>query len=122
MDEATIRAHIHAHAATVVRGDMESLAADFSQRLRPRLPELAQALPQPATAAEVLNIDVGEHEAVALIRYSGQNKEATFQSHWQDEGGRPVIVHAEPYAHPPSSPSADSPRAARANSDLLASV
>jgi 4-carboxymuconolactone decarboxylase len=100
MNEATFRDHIHAHAATVARGDMESLAADFSQRLRPRLPELAQALPQPTTAAEVLNIDVGERETVALIRYSGQNTQATFQSHWQDEGGRPVIVHAEPHAHP----------------------
>ena len=43
----------------------------------------------------MLNIDVGDSEAVAMIRYSGDG-ELTVRSRWRVEGGRPVIVHAEP--------------------------
>ena len=31
-----------------------------------------------------------------MIRYSGDTGDVTIRSRWQDEGGRPVIVHAEP--------------------------
>jgi hypothetical protein len=54
-------------------------------------PGLAQLLPQPVTEAEVLSVDIGG---------SG---ERTRQQRWLDdplelagEGGRQVIVHAEP--------------------------
>jgi hypothetical protein len=30
-----------------------------------------------------------------MIRYSGDTGEATLRSRWQDEAGRPVIVHVE---------------------------
>jgi hypothetical protein len=55
-----------------------------------------QGLPQPVTGAEVLSVDVGDTESVAMIRYSGDAGAVTVRSRWQDEGGRPVIVHAEP--------------------------
>jgi hypothetical protein len=35
MDEATTRDHIEAHADAVVRGDMDTLVADFAEALRP---------------------------------------------------------------------------------------
>jgi hypothetical protein len=35
---------------------------------------------------------------VALIRYSGDGEEVTIRSRWQVQGGRPVIVAAEPAA------------------------
>jgi len=70
--------------------------ADFSEELRPQAPQIVQTLPQPVTAAEVLSIDVGESETVATIRYSGDTGEMTIRSRWQEEAGRPVIVHAEP--------------------------
>jgi hypothetical protein len=53
-------------------------------------------LPQPVTAAEVLSVEVGDTESVALIRYSGDAAEVVVRSRWQEQGGRPVIVHAEP--------------------------
>jgi hypothetical protein len=96
MDEAQTRDHINQHADAVVRGDMEAILADFSEELRPGAPQIInEVLPQPVTAADVLNMDVGDAEAVAVIRYSGDG-ELTVRSRWQEQGGRPVIVHAEP--------------------------
>jgi hypothetical protein len=97
MDESTTRDHIQKHADTVVRGDMDALVTDFSEELRPRLPQLAQALPQPVTQAEVLSIDIGDPVSVAMIRYSGSDGGVTIRSEWEDDqDGRPVIVKAEP--------------------------
>jgi hypothetical protein len=77
---------------------MDAVVADFTEGLRPHVPEIAKALPQPVTAAEVLSLDVGETESIAMIRYSGATGDVTIRSRWQDEGGRAVIVHAEPAA------------------------
>jgi len=44
MDEATTRDHIAKHADAVVRGDMDTVAADCSDELPPQLPEIAKAL------------------------------------------------------------------------------
>jgi hypothetical protein len=96
MDEAQTRSHVDEHAKAVVRGDMDAVAADFSEDLRPQVPQIAQALPLPVTAANVLSLDVGDSESVATIRYSGDSGAVTIFSRWQDEGGRPVIVTAEP--------------------------
>lgn len=97
LDDATTRDHIHKHADAVVRGDMDTVAADFSDALRPQLPQLAQALPQPVTSAEVLSVDIGDPISVTMIRYSGESGGLTMRSDSQDPGGqRPVIVHAEP--------------------------
>ena len=96
MDEAKTRDQISQHADAVVRGDMDAVAADFSEELRPHLPQIAEALPQPVTAAEVLSVDVSDPESVAMIRYSGDSSEVTIRSQWQDQDGRAVIVHAEP--------------------------
>src|SRR5436190_18534075 len=35
-------------------------------------------------------------EKKTTIRYSGQESAVTIRARWQDEGGRPVIEHAEP--------------------------
>ena len=97
MDETTTRETIERHADSVVRGDMDAIVADFSEELRPHLQELGKALPQPVTGAEVLSIDVGDPESVAMIRYSGGSGDVTIRSHWRDLGGdHAVIVHAEP--------------------------
>jgi hypothetical protein len=77
---------------------MDAVTSDFSEELQPQVPQLVQSLPQPVTAAEVLSVDVGASESVAMIRYSGDAGAVTVRSLWQDQGGRPVIVHAEPAA------------------------
>lgn len=96
MDDQQTRDHIKQHADAVVRGDMDAVVADFSEDLRPEVPQIAQALPQPVTGAHVLSVDVGDTESVAMICYSGDAGDVTIRSRWQDEGGRPVIVQAEP--------------------------
>jgi hypothetical protein len=62
----------------------------------PQVPQIAQALPQPVTAANVLDVEIGDAETVALIRYSGDSGEVTIRSRRQEQGGRPLIVAAEP--------------------------
>jgi hypothetical protein len=96
MDETTIRDHVQKHADAIVEGDADAVAADFSEELRPQLAQITQGLPQPVTKAEVLSVEIGEPASVAMIRYSGSSDAVTIRSEWQDEGGRPVIVHAEP--------------------------
>ena len=97
MDDTTIRETIQTHADSVVRGDMDAIVADFSEKLRPHLQELGRALPQPVMSAEVLSVEVGDPETVAMIRYSGDSGDVTIRSHWRDLGGEhAVIVHAEP--------------------------
>lgn len=95
MDEGKTRDQIQEHADAVVRGDMAAVIGDFSEELRPHAPQLAQSLPQPVTAAEVLSVDVGDDESVAQIRYSGDSSEVTIRSHWKEIGGRPQIVAGE---------------------------
>jgi hypothetical protein len=96
MDDAATRDHIQAHADAVVRGDMGTIVDDFSEELRPQLPQLASALPQPVTSAEVLSVEIGDPVSVAMIRYVGDTGDVTIRSQWQDLGGaHPVIVHAE---------------------------
>jgi hypothetical protein len=98
MDEQLMRERAKEHADAVARGDIDTVVADFTEALQPQFPQIAQALPQPVTAAEVLSVDVGDTESVALIRYSGDAEAVVVRSRWQVEGGRPVIVHAEPAA------------------------
>jgi hypothetical protein len=96
MDESSAKRHIEAHADAVVSGDQEALLADFSEDLRPQLPQLAQMLPQPVTSSEIQDIQIGTEESVSTIKYSGADSSVTIRAEWRDESGRPVIVHAEP--------------------------
>jgi hypothetical protein len=43
MDEQQTRAVIQEHADAVVRGDMDTVVADFTERLRPDVPHAEQA-------------------------------------------------------------------------------
>jgi sirohydrochlorin ferrochelatase len=68
MDENVTREHVEEHAAAVERGDMDAVVADFAENLRPQVPEIAKALPQPVTSAQVLGVQIGDDESVAMIR------------------------------------------------------
>jgi hypothetical protein len=47
MHESKVEDHVRQHADAVVRGDMDAVVGDFAEALQPRVPELAQHLPQP---------------------------------------------------------------------------
>jgi hypothetical protein len=96
MNESKAREHIQGHADAVVSGDFDHVVADFSEELRPQVPEIAKLLPQPVESAEVVSVETGDDEAVAHIRYSGAGKDVTIRSHWRERDGRPEIVHGEP--------------------------
>jgi hypothetical protein len=96
MDEQSTRDHIQAHADAVVSGDMDKVVNDFSEALRPQVPQIAQTLPQPVTSAEVLSVDFEGDEAVAQIRYTGNDKTQAIRTRWADVDGQPRIVDGEP--------------------------
>lgn len=96
MDDARTRKAIEAHADAVVSGDFDHVIADFTEDLRPQVPEIAKALPQPVESAEVVSVEVGDDESVAHITYSGSGQETTIRSHWRNEGDTPRIFAGEP--------------------------
>ena len=97
MDDTKARDAIQAHADAVVSGDFDHVVADFTENLKPQVPQIAQLLPQPVERAEVVSVETGDEEAVAQIRYSGAGKDVTIRSHWREEAdGTPRIAHGEP--------------------------
>ena len=96
MDEAKTKDTIQRHAAAVEQGDFDTVIGDLSKELQPQAATIAQTLPQPVNSAKVLSVDFGEAECVARIHYAGDTSAVTIQSHWQDIGGTPKIVHAGP--------------------------
>ena len=96
MDDAKTRQTIQDHADAVVRGDMDHVAGDLIEELRPALAQLAPLFPQPVESATVDEVTAGDDRYVARIRYSGPDKELTIRSQWQDRDGTPMIVAAEP--------------------------
>jgi hypothetical protein len=77
---------------------MEAVVADFTEELRPQVPDLApQLLPLPIAEAEVVSFDVEGEECVARIHYTGESgAKRTLRSHWREFDGRPLIVNVEP--------------------------
>jgi hypothetical protein len=96
MDDDALRDRLQEHADAVVRGDMDAVVNDFAEALRPQVPQIAQALPQPVRSAEILSAEAGDDINRAEIRYSGDDRAVTIRSSWQDENGRLVLVQAEP--------------------------
>jgi hypothetical protein len=68
MHESKVEDHVRQHADAVVRGDMDAVVGDFAEALQPRVPELAQDLPQPVESADVLEVDVGNSETSSTMR------------------------------------------------------
>ena len=97
MDDAKARQAIQAHADAVVAGDFDHATADFTESLRPQVPQIAQVLPQPVESAQVLSVEPDGEEAVAQIQYSGGGKDVTIQTRWSEEpDGAVRIQHGEP--------------------------
>jgi hypothetical protein len=96
MDDAKTRQTIQAHADAVVSGDFDHVVADFTEELKPQVPQIAQLLPQPVESSEVVSVDVGEDESVAVIQYTGAGKDVRIRSTWRDEDGVARIVAGEP--------------------------
>jgi hypothetical protein len=96
MDEATVRQHAEAHGDAVVRGDMDAVGADCTEQVRAQLPNVAKLFPRPTTAAEVVSVHMHDDHAHVEIRYSGDDKELTIRSMWEERDGRPTIVDAAP--------------------------
>jgi hypothetical protein len=96
MHQQQTRDTVQAHADAVVRGDFGHVTNDFIEEMRPQVPAIGQALPQPVTSAEVRSLTVGDDESVAEIHYAGENGSVTIRSRWREVDGVPQIVAGEP--------------------------
>lgn len=96
MDESVVREHADAHAKSVERGDLAAVASDMVPELQAQIEEIARELPNPTKTAEVLSVEAADDHAFVEIRYTGDDKTVTFRSRWEERGGRPLIVGAEP--------------------------
>ncbi|MEA2498924.1 MAG: hypothetical protein QOH26_1329 [Actinomycetota bacterium] len=92
MDEQAVRQHAEGHGQAVVAGDLRTASQDLAETGREAAGTVMPQLPRPVTGAEVLSIEVAGDEHVVLIRYSGEDKQATVESRWADQDGRPMIV------------------------------
>jgi hypothetical protein len=92
MDEAKVREHAEAHGQAVVAGDLRKAGSDLTKSGMAAAGDVNPKLPRPVTGAEVLSVDASGDEFVATIRYTGEGSEATVESRWADQDGRPMIV------------------------------
>src|SRR3954465_13658 len=96
MNDSKARECIQAHADAVVSGDFDHVVADFTEDLKPQVPEIAKLLPQPVESAQGVSVDLGDDESVAVIQYAGAGKDVRIRSTWRDEDGVARIVAGEP--------------------------
>ena len=92
MDEAKVREHAEAHGQAMVAGDLKKAGEDLTKEGMAAAGAVMPKLPRPVTGAEVVSIEPSDAEHVVLIRYRGENSEATVRSQWADRDGRPMIV------------------------------
>jgi hypothetical protein len=92
VDEAKVREHAEAHGQAVVAGDLNKAGQDLTKEGLKAAGEVMPKLPRPVTAAEVVSIEENEAEHVVMIRYRGEDSEATVRSQWAERDGRPMIV------------------------------
>ena len=96
MDENEIREHALAHGNAVVEGDLRKAGGDLAPEAQSIAPGVMKQLPRPVTSSEVAEVRVEGDEAVALIRYGGEDAASvTVESRWAERDGRPKIVSLE---------------------------
>ena len=95
MDEAKVREHAEAHGQAVVAGDLNKAGQDLTKEGMKAAGNVMPKLPRPVTSAEVVGIEESGSDTVVLIRYAGEDSEATVRSQWADRDGRPMIVDME---------------------------
>jgi hypothetical protein len=72
--------------------EYERAAEDLTDDVKVNAGEVLRRLPRPITSANVLEVQPAGDEAVARIRYAGEQSAAVVESRWADRGGRPRIV------------------------------
>src|SRR4051812_31365302 len=96
MDDAQTRQTIQAHADAVVSGDFDHVVSDFTEDLKPQVPEIAKLLPQPVESAQVVSVDLGDDESVGFTQSGGGGRAAGIRPTGRDEDGVARIVGGEP--------------------------
>ena len=92
MDEGSVREHANQHANAVMSGDMGRAAQDLSDDAKSAAPGVMKGMPRPVTSVEVTKVEKDGERFVAHIAYRGEDAEHVVASHWEDQGGRPIIA------------------------------
>lgn len=108
MEEQDVRGPAEALCAALVRGDIETATADFSDELRRNLGEVIALLPLPATAAAVESIERGGSSAwVVVLRLDGEAETVQVQTRWKDRDGTPTVIEASHLSRVEAEPPTD---------------
>lgn len=92
MDTDTVRRHAEAHAQAVVAGDFRRASEDLSDAAKSVAQDVMRQLPAPVESAKVESASAAGEQFIVNIRYVGPSGDATIESQWRDEEGRPKIT------------------------------
>ena len=92
MEEDTVRKHAEEHAAANVDGDMARAASYLTADALANVGPVARRLPRPITSGEVTKVEQAGDRFIVEIVYRGADSEATVESVWVEDGGRPMIA------------------------------
>jgi len=95
MDRTEIERLAREHGDAVVAGDQAHIIADIVDEIRPLIPQLAAALPQPLVSARLASAEVFADHAETVTEYSGPTATVMVRARWEDRGSeRPQIISA----------------------------
>jgi uncharacterized protein YpuA (DUF1002 family) len=92
MDEATVREAAETHARATVERDYATAGSYLSEEMKASAGDVMKQMPGRLTSADVVGVETAGDEAVARIRYSGEEGSTTVESRWSEVDGRPTIV------------------------------
>jgi hypothetical protein len=94
MDTDQVLSHAEAHGEAVVRGDREGIFGDFAPDVRERFREAGPppGLPQVVDSAKASVEETLDDHAVVAIAYTGEGRDVTIRTRWEDRGDRPYIT------------------------------
>jgi hypothetical protein len=73
-------------------GDMGRAAQDLTDAAKAAAPGVMKGMPRPVTSVEITKVEAAGDQVVAHIAYRGEDAEHVVASHWEDQGGRPMIA------------------------------
>jgi hypothetical protein len=91
-DLEVVRNRAQQHADAIVAGDLGRAAQDLTEAAQAAAPAVMKGMQRPVTSAAVDSVSADGDEAVALIVYSGDDREHRVESRWSDQSGELMIT------------------------------
>ena len=92
MDESLVREEAERHAAATVQGDLRTAGSSLTKEAMADAGEVMKVMPKSLESHEIVSVTSAGDAYVATIRYSGEGRDVTVESRWQERDGAPKIV------------------------------